>query len=53
MKTVAITETNDTMLSPNAGLLTFHASADGTCFGQKVGPIWGSSVYVRHGGTWK
>ncbi len=29
------------------------SSADGTCFGQKVGPVWGSSVYVKHANAWK
>jgi hypothetical protein len=53
VKTVALTEAAATMLSPNAGILTFHASADGTCFGQKVGPVWGSSFYVKDGDTWK
>jgi hypothetical protein len=42
-----------TMLSPTVGILTFKASADGTCFGGKVGPIWGSSVYVKDGEGWK
>jgi hypothetical protein len=30
-----------TMFSPTVGLLTVHARADGTCIGQKVGPVWG------------
>jgi len=53
VKTVALTDAASTLLSPNVGILTFHAHADGTCFGQKVGPVWGSSVYVKHGDTWK
>jgi hypothetical protein len=53
VKTVALTDAAATMLSPDVGILTFHASADGTCFGQKVGPIWGSSVYVKDGDTWR
>ena len=52
VKSVDITEPASIMLSPSVGLLTFHARADGTCFGQRVGPIWGSSVYVRDGDTW-
>jgi hypothetical protein len=31
----------------------FDASADGACFGQKVRPVWGSSIYVKDGDTWK
>jgi Domain of unknown function (DUF4440) len=53
VKTVGLTDAAATMLSPTVGILTFHASADGTCFGQKVGPVWGSSVYVKHGNAWK
>jgi hypothetical protein len=53
VKTVSLTDAAATMLSPTVGILTFHAGADGTCFGQKVGPIWGSSIYVKRGDTWK
>jgi hypothetical protein len=41
------------MLSPTVGILTFKAAADGTCYGQKVGPVWGTSVYVKRGDVWK
>lgn len=53
VKSVSITDAAGTMLSPTVGILTFKAAADGTCYGQKVGPIWGTSVYVRHGDVWK
>ena len=53
VKTVDVTDPQAAMLSPDVGILTFHAHADGTCFGQKVGPVWGSSVYVRHGDMWQ
>lgn len=53
VKSVALTDAAATMVSPTVGILTFHARADGTCYGQKVGPVWGSSVYVKHGATWK
>ncbi len=53
VKGFSITDPVATMLSPNIGLITFRARADGTCFGQKVGPVWGSSIYVRTGDTWK
>jgi hypothetical protein len=53
VKAVSLTDAAATMLSPRVGILTFHATADGTCFGQKVGPVWGSSVYVKHGDIWK
>jgi ketosteroid isomerase-like protein len=53
VKSVTLTGAAATMLSPTVGILTFNATADGTCFGQKVGPIWGSSIYVKYGNAWK
>jgi ketosteroid isomerase-like protein len=53
VKSVGLTDAVATVLSPTVGILTFKATADGTCFGQKVGPVWGSSIYVKSGGAWK
>ena len=53
VKSVNVTNAAATTLSPTAAILTFKGGADGTCFGQKVGPIWGTSVYVKEGDTWK
>ena len=53
VKSVGVTDAAATMLSPTVGILTFKATADGTCFGQKVGPVWGSSIYVKYGDAWK
>ena len=52
-KSVSVTGAAATMLSPTVGILTFKGAADGTCFGQKIGPIWGTSVYVKDGDAWK
>ena len=53
VKSVSVTDAAGTMLSPSVGILTFTGSADGTCYGQTVGPIWGTSVYVKDGKAWK
>jgi ketosteroid isomerase-like protein len=53
VKSVGFSDSTATMLSSTVGILTFKAIPDGTCYGQKVGPIWGSSVYVKHGDVWK
>ena len=53
VSSVGVTDAVPTMLSPAVGILTFKATADGTCFGQRVGPVWGSSIYVKFGNTWK
>ena len=41
-----------TMLTADVGILTERATAVGTCFGQAVWPVWGSTFYVRRGGRW-
>ena len=53
VKSVSVTNAVGTMLSPTVGILTFNGGADGTCFGQKVGPVWGTSIYVKEGDGWK
>jgi len=53
VKSVSVTNAAGTMLSPTVGILTFKGTADGSCYGQKVGPIWGTSIYVKNGNAWK
>jgi len=53
VKSVSVTDATGTMLSSTVGILRFNGGADGTCYGQKVGPIWGTSVYVRESNAWK
>jgi hypothetical protein len=52
-RSVSVTGAEATMLSPTVGILTFKGGADGTCFGQKIGPILGTSIYVRDSDAWK
>lgn len=52
VKSVSVSNARATMLSPTVGILLFDGGADGTCFGQKIGPIWGTSVYAKVGDTW-
>lgn len=53
IESVSISDAANTALSPTIALLTFKAIADGTCYGQKVGPVWGTSVYVKDADVWK
>lgn len=53
VKSVSVTNATGTMLSPTVGILTFRGGADGTCYGQKVGSVWGTSIYVKDGDAWK
>lgn len=54
VKGVSVTDGAATPISPTVSILTFKGNADGTCYGQKIGgPIFGTSVYVKSGETWK
>ncbi len=55
VKSISVTDGFATALSPPVEMLTRKGSADGTCGGQKIGgiPIWGVSIYVKHGDAWK
>ncbi len=53
VKSVELADAAATMLSQTIGILTFTARADGSCFGQKVGPVWGSPIYVKVASGWK
>ena len=53
IKSTSVTDGHVTMLSPTVALLNFKGSADGTCDGQKIMPLWGTNVYVKDGGNWK
>lgn len=53
IESISVTDGVATMLSPTLGILTHTGAADGTCFGQQVGSVWGTSVYVKDGDAWK
>jgi len=53
VKSVGVTDGVATALSPTVKLLMHTGTADGTCYGEKVPPVHGNSVYVRDGDTWK
>ncbi len=55
IKSVGVTDGFATALSPTVEMLTRKGTADGTCGGQNVGgiPIWGVSIFVKDGDTWK
>ncbi len=53
VQSVSVSDGLVTMLSPTVGILQFTGAADGTCFGQPVGSVWGTSIYVKIGDVWK
>jgi ketosteroid isomerase-like protein len=53
IRSVSVTDGVASALSPTVELLTHKGTADGTCYGQKVGAVHGTSVYVKDGDAWK
>ena len=53
VKSVGVTGAVATALSPTVKLLMHTGTADGTCYGEKVPPVLGNSVYVKDGDAWK
>jgi hypothetical protein len=55
IKSVSVTDGEGILLSPTIGMLNRTGTAEGTCNGQKLKPvpIYGTSVYVKEGDTWK
>jgi Domain of unknown function (DUF4440) len=53
IKSTNLTDATGESLSPTLGVLMFKGSADGTCDGQKIMPLYGTSFYVKEGDSWK
>ncbi|MBA3352793.1 MAG: DUF4440 domain-containing protein [Blastocatellia bacterium] len=54
VKSYALSEPRVTAAGPDVAVLTYKATADGTCEGKKIpSPITGATVYVRSGDAWK
>lgn len=53
IKSVDVGNATSGPISPDTWILLHNATANGTCFGQKVDPILGTSIYVRDASGWK
>ena len=54
IKSFSLTEPHVTPVGADAAVLTYKATSEGTCEGQKLNsPVIAASVYVRSGDTWK
>jgi hypothetical protein len=52
IKSFELAEFKLTMINSSTALLTYKGTADGTCGGTAMPPVWCSSVYVNRGGKW-
>ncbi|MFN2499867.1 MAG: nuclear transport factor 2 family protein [Pyrinomonadaceae bacterium] len=52
---VNLTDSVGTTLSPTVGILSSKATAEGSCYGEKLAPVptYATSVYVKDGDAWK
>lgn len=53
IKSVSITDGVAYTISPTVELLTHRGAADGSCYGEKIGAVLGTSAYVKDGDAWK
>jgi hypothetical protein len=53
IKSTTISDTSGQTISPTLGMIMFKGSADGTCDGQKIMPLYGTSFYKKEGDSWK
>jgi uncharacterized protein (TIGR02246 family) len=54
LKSVDFSDVSVRQLSPETAILTYVATQDVTCNGEKLPPkVFATAIYVRQGGTWR
>ncbi|MEP6705561.1 MAG: nuclear transport factor 2 family protein [Acidobacteriota bacterium] len=53
IKSVDVTDAASVSVAADTSILIHKGTANGTCFGQEVGPVLGTSIYVKDGSAWK
>jgi hypothetical protein len=53
VSSVAVSDGKGYSLSKDAAILVYKGTATGTCGGMKLEPLWGTTVFVKEGETWK
>jgi ketosteroid isomerase-like protein len=53
VKSVTVTEGKSLMITKDAAILLFRGAGDGACEGMAVKPVWGTTVYVKEGESWR
>lgn len=53
VSSVDVSDGKATQIANNVAILTFKGTAVGTCGGMKLEPLWGTTVAVKEGDTWK
>jgi hypothetical protein len=53
VKSVNISDPFSVSLTADVAILLFKGTATGTCDGEKLGPLYGATVYLKDGDAWK
>ena len=53
IKSVKSSDATSVAITGDTSILFHKGTADGSCMGQKIGPIFGTSIYVKEGPSWK
>jgi hypothetical protein len=53
INSVNVSDGAATQLADDTALLTYKGSAEGICNGQPVMPLWGTTIFMKSGDTWK
>lgn len=53
VKAVDVTDAHGTSLTADAAILTYKGHAEGTCGGEPLKDLWGTTVAVKEGDKWK
>jgi hypothetical protein len=52
VKSFTLSDWKLSMVNPDAAVLTYKGTADGTCGGQAIPTVWASSLWVNRKGKW-
>lgn len=53
IKSAAPTDAAGSSVSPVVAILTYKGDATGTCDGQPLGSLWGTTIFLKEGDAWK
>ena len=53
IKSVKSSDATSVAVTGDTSILFHKGTADGTCMGQKIGSVFGTSIYIKDGTTWK
>lgn len=53
VSSVDVSDGKGSMITKDAAIFTYKGTAEGTCGGMKIEPLWGTTVAVKEGDVWK